>query len=93
VVTVPESLETTRLLLRKPRLEDAAAIFAAYGQDPEVTRYLAWHPHPDPSETEIVIKRFLARWQDGSEFCWIIVDRRTEGVTGLDCGTADSGWL
>jgi ribosomal-protein-alanine N-acetyltransferase len=81
-VTAPESLQTARLLLRKPRLEDAAAMFAAYGQDPEVTRYLTWHPHTDPSEADIVIKRFLARWQDEGEFCWMIFDRRAEELIG-----------
>jgi RimJ/RimL family protein N-acetyltransferase len=34
----PESFLTARLHLRKPRSEDAQLIFAAYAQDPEVTR-------------------------------------------------------
>jgi len=36
----PELLETNRLLLRLPGLEDAEDIFRKYARDPEVTRYL-----------------------------------------------------
>lgn len=42
---LPSTLETARLVLRPPRMEDAAAIFEGYAQHPEVTRYLTWKPH------------------------------------------------
>jgi hypothetical protein len=41
----PERIETERLILRKPRIEDAPAIL-------EVTRYLVWKPHKHVGETE-----------------------------------------
>jgi len=44
-VIPPESFATARLILRKPRVEDAPLIFAAYAQDPEVVRYLTFLPH------------------------------------------------
>lgn len=37
-----DALETARLVLRPMQEEDAQAIFDAYGQDSEVTRYLTW---------------------------------------------------
>jgi [ribosomal protein S5]-alanine N-acetyltransferase len=40
----PDSFETARLILRPMREDDAQAIFDAYGQNPEVTRYLTWRP-------------------------------------------------
>jgi len=40
-----ERVETTRLVLRKPERGDAAAIFARYASDAEVTRLLAWPRH------------------------------------------------
>ena len=44
-----------RVVLRAPRLDDADALFANVTSDPEVTRYLAWTPHPDVAETRRVI--------------------------------------
>ena len=38
----PEILETSRLILRRPHVSDAAAIFERYASDSEVTRYLSW---------------------------------------------------
>src|SRR5438552_1698607 len=43
----PKEFTTARLFLRKPRREDAPAMFAAYAQDPEVTKFLLWKPHAD----------------------------------------------
>jgi len=41
----PESFETGRLFARKPRAEDAPAVFAAYASSVLATRYLAWPPY------------------------------------------------
>jgi [ribosomal protein S5]-alanine N-acetyltransferase len=40
-----EVIETERLLLRRPRISDAPAIFARYASDPDVTRYMSWPTH------------------------------------------------
>jgi RimJ/RimL family protein N-acetyltransferase len=42
---VPLALETERLLLRKPTIRDAQAIFERYAGDPVVTRYMSWPTH------------------------------------------------
>ena len=47
----PDQLETERLVLRKPCLEDAL-VPNVYIQDLEVTPYTAWRPHQRPEETE-----------------------------------------
>jgi RimJ/RimL family protein N-acetyltransferase len=41
----------TRILLRAPRVADAAVLFASVTSDPKVTEYLSWTPHPDVDET------------------------------------------
>ena len=41
----PDTFATARLVARKPRVEDAAAVFASYASNPEVTRYLSWKPY------------------------------------------------
>ena len=40
MINPPEILETERLRLRKPVLQDAEEIFRKYAKDPEVTKYL-----------------------------------------------------
>lgn len=47
----PDRFTTARLVLRPIAASDAEAIFAAYAQDPEVTRYMVWRPHRDVAET------------------------------------------
>jgi len=59
-VKAPETIQTERLILRKPRTEDAPIIFEAYAQDPEVTRYLVWHPHQQVEETQKFISYCLS---------------------------------
>ncbi|MBI5773755.1 MAG: GNAT family N-acetyltransferase [Verrucomicrobia bacterium] len=78
----PESFHTARLLLRKPRPEDAPLIFAAYAQDAEVTRYLTWPPHKTVGVTQAVVERLLAAWQSGAEFSWLLFSRAGDELVG-----------
>src|SRR4051812_9656823 len=69
----PETIETARLLLRQPCMEDAEATFTQYAQDPEVTRYLTWRPHASIETTRAFLRRCMAAWDDGSAFPWTII--------------------
>jgi len=80
---VPEILTTKRLVLRRPRLSDAAAIFAEYTQDPEVTKYLIWRPHQEINETTDFLARCLARWESGEELTWGITPKDNDCVIGM----------
>ena len=71
----PESFATARLILRKPRPEDAPLILASYAQDPEVARYLTFRPHRDLKETHEVVEGFLEGWRSGKSFSWLIFRR------------------
>jgi len=82
---VPESLQTARLFLRKPRPEDAPLLFAAYAQDASVTRYLVWRPHTDISEAHDFVDRVIARWQAGTEFFWFLFTRDDGEMVGGIC--------
>ena len=46
-----ETIETERLLLRRPKPSDAQAVFARYASDPEVTQYLSWPTHRSVADT------------------------------------------
>jgi ribosomal-protein-alanine N-acetyltransferase len=61
VATLPDGLQTTRLILRPVRLDDAGPIFDGYAQDEEVTRYLVWRPHRSRDETSAYIALCLER--------------------------------
>ena len=51
-----ERVETARLILRKPERGDAAAIFARYASDREVTRLLAWPRHVSIQDTHTFLE-------------------------------------
>src|SRR5690606_6310940 len=48
---LPRKISTKRLIIRKPTLEDAPTLFAAYTQYLEVVKYLTWTPHQDIVDT------------------------------------------
>lgn len=87
----PESLATRRLVLRKPRIEDAPLIFEAYAQDPEVTRYLAFRPHRDLNDAREAVGRFLESWQSGKSYVWLIFRREDEALVGAIAAREDQG--
>ena len=79
----PRVLETARLRLRAPRLEDAEIIFATYAQDPDVTRYLTWLPHRSIEATEKFIESCLNQWASSSAFPYVIIRQTDDQVLGM----------
>jgi ribosomal-protein-alanine N-acetyltransferase len=79
----PETIQTERLVLRKPRMEDAPAIFQAYAQDPEVTRYLVWKLHQHIRETETFLERCLDIWEEGTNFPYVITLHENDDPIGM----------
>ena len=74
-----EVLAGARILLRRPRLEDAEALFARIASDPQVTEYLSWPPHRDVTETRRVISELF---NIGADHTWVITLRDTGDVIG-----------
>lgn len=81
-ITAPDEIQTERMLLRKPRATDAVLMFNAYAQDQAVTRFLMWRPHGHVTESRDVIDRFLAKWEEGKEFCWFLFTNQTDEMIG-----------
>jgi [ribosomal protein S5]-alanine N-acetyltransferase len=71
---LPTQFTTARLTLRKPELADAPAIFTAYAQDPAVTRFLVWRPHPDVATTHAFIERCVSAWNTKTEYCYALTE-------------------
>lgn len=87
----PIEITTPRLLLRKPRRQDAPAMFAAYAQDPEVTRFLRWKPHRDVSESYAVVDRFISQWDAKTEFFWFVFHNETRQLIGSFAARPETG--
>jgi len=82
-MSLPEKIETDRLILRKPRIEDAPFIFERYAQDSEVTRYLIWKPHKHVSETEDFIKRCIDVWEQKTNFPYVLTLKEKDEPVGM----------
>jgi RimJ/RimL family protein N-acetyltransferase len=94
----PEILETPRLLLRLPVLEDAELIFQKYAQDPEITKYLIWRPHENIHITREFIRRCLQCWKHGPSFPWVVLRKNDHELVGMlelriDRFCADLGYV
>lgn len=80
---MPEQLETERLVLRKPHVNDALAIFDGWAQDKEVTRYLTWRPHERIEQSREFLQLCLAAWENQTRFPYMITRKETGEVIGM----------
>jgi RimJ/RimL family protein N-acetyltransferase len=81
--SIPAILETERLLLRPPIMDDAQAIFQSYAQSPEVAKYLVWKPHASIHETRQFLSICLSVIQSGSSHPKVVTLRATGEVIGM----------
>jgi RimJ/RimL family protein N-acetyltransferase len=80
---MPERIETERLVLRKPRMDDAPVLFDSYMQDPEVTRYTTWRPHTHIQEAEDFIRSSISAWENGIRFPFVITGKEANEPFGM----------
>jgi [ribosomal protein S5]-alanine N-acetyltransferase len=78
----PETLQTARLLLRRPVLADAFAIFDRYAADPVVTRYLSWPTHRTLSDTHAFLAWSDAEWGKGPAGSYLVFSRADKSLLG-----------
>jgi [ribosomal protein S5]-alanine N-acetyltransferase len=90
-LAAPERIETERLVLRKPRRDDAETIFTRYASDPEVARYMGFPRHESLEDTTAFLERNEREWNRTGAGAYVI-ERRGEGTflggTGLHVETA-----
>jgi len=79
----PEIIETERLILRKPRMDDAPAVFAGWAQYPEVTRFLTWHPHECVTQSEALMKRSIDGWDGDNNFRYLLEIKGCCALAGM----------
>ena len=78
----PATIETDRLILRKPQGSDAIAIFERYAGDPEVTRFLGWPRHQSLVDTETFLKFSDSEWERWPAGPYLILSRADGRVLG-----------
>jgi len=76
-------IETERLVLRKPRPDDASAMFDGWTTDPEVTRYLTWRPHQNLEQTGAFLSGCISAWNGDARFPFMICLKGTAEITGM----------
>jgi RimJ/RimL family protein N-acetyltransferase len=79
----PDTIETERLVLRRPVIDDAPAIFDGYARDPEVVRYLMWQPHRSVGDTNDFLVTVAQRIQHGKEQTWGITLKGDDRLIGM----------
>jgi RimJ/RimL family protein N-acetyltransferase len=79
----PEQIETERLILRKPRMDDAPAVFNGWAKYPEVTRFLTWHPHERVEQTEALMKRSIDGWVGDTNFRYLLEVKESGVLAGM----------
>ncbi len=78
----PESKNTTRLLLRKPRMDDAEEIFDRYASDDAVGEFLSWPIHSAIEETREFLTFSDSEWQRAPAGPYLIVSRKDDSIIG-----------
>ena len=79
----PDTITTERLVLRKPRMDDAPVIFETYARDPEVVRYLVWKPHKTVQETEQFLSACKQLWRSGRDYAYAITLKENSSLIGM----------
>ncbi len=74
-------LKTERLILRAPRSDDLAAMFAVFS-DPKAMRYWSTAPHENKDVTKDILERRIARWQEAPLTFQITIDDTYIGNCG-----------
>ena len=72
-----QAIETSRLILRQAKIEDAEAMFRNWANDPEVTKYLTWPPHGNIEVTKKVLGVWEESYKKDDYYQWMIVLKET----------------
>jgi RimJ/RimL family protein N-acetyltransferase len=93
-----EQIETPRLVLRRPVLADAEAVYVRYSSDPEVMRFLSRPRHQSVEEARSFLLSCDAEWRQWPAGPYLIKSRagRLLGSIGLHFETptlASTGYM
>lgn len=70
--------------MRKPRLEDAGALFRAYASDRDVVKFLTWKAHETEDETHAFLRHCLDEWANKASYPYVIdLNNGSAGSVGM----------
>ena len=72
-----QTIETSRLILRRAVLEDAEPMFRNWASDPDVTKYLTWPAHESVAVTQQVVEGWVSEYGRSDYYHWMIVLKET----------------
>jgi ribosomal-protein-alanine N-acetyltransferase len=81
-LTLPEKIETERLILQRLRYEDAEEIFYTYASKSEVTKYLSWPTHERVDDTRAFLRHAIESWEKGLDFSYAIRLKQSHQLIG-----------
>lgn len=82
-MTPPTQTLTQRLVLRKPWLDDAQAIFEGYAQDAEALQYLTFRPYSDIEPVREFLQERLRGWEQGDDLSWVLTFKGEDRCLGM----------
>jgi len=88
----PTSFSTARLHARRPRVDDAPAVYDAYASDPEVTRYLSWPAYTRIEPLKVFLSECVSHWEKNeSPFSWLLCLKGSDRPIGSIGLTLEKG--
>ena len=77
-----DEVHTERLVLRRPRSNDADAMFAIHG-DPATHHYSSHEPDADRATSEVTLESWIQAWDEDGFGYWAVTLQGQEDVIGF----------
>ena len=88
-VSPPESIETPRLLLRRPLLSESDEVFR-WASDPEVTQFMDWPTPASVGDIRHATEAAILDWERGVNYSWRICIKPSSAPVGsVACSIAN----
>lgn len=68
-----QTIETSRLILRKAQMDDAQAMFRNWASDPEVTKFLTWPTYENVETAYPILEMWTQEYEKPDFYQWMIV--------------------
>lgn len=89
--SLPETLATERLIMRRLKYEDAEEIFYAYASKHLATKYLSWPTHRSVDDTINFLDYARFAWHEGTDFSYSIRIKESNRLAGSIGAINDAG--
>lgn len=94
-----DSIQTKRLQLLKPSVDDYIEIYNSYTSDKRITKYTTWETHETQEETKKFLENCINKWNEKLEYNYKIVLKSNNKIIGMvrlsfpENGNANIGYV